>query len=410
VQQIFDKLSAWLADLPPIAVDTVGLAGLLVVGLLADFAIRQTVVRLATRAAKRTRQSWDDRIIEYRVLHRLVHIVPALVVYFGVRLLPGFGDQAVRVISNLCMAYLTLLIAMTIGALLSVGNAIYSTYPVSKDRPIKGYVQVAKIVIYAVGGIVMISILLNRSPAALLTGFGAMTAVLSLIFRDTILSLVASIQMSSLDMIRVGDWIEVPQYNADGDVIDIALHTIKVQNWDKTITSIPTHKLISESFKNWRGMKDTGGRRIKRSINVDVNTVRFLTDDEIERFKSFRLLHDYIEERQVQLAGYNARLGDTANVNLRRLTNLGTFRAYLRSYLAGHPRIRQDMTLMVRQLQPGETGMPIEIYCFTNTTAWTEYETIQADLFDHILAQCHEFGLRVFQSPSGEDLRSIANG
>jgi len=255
--------------------------------------------------------------------------------------------------------------------------------------------------------VVIVSILMSKSPVVLLTGFGAMTAILLLIFRDTILSLVASIQMSSLDMVRVGDWIEMPQYNANGDVIDVALHTIKVQNWDKTITTIPTHKLISESFKNWRGMKDTGGRRIKRSINIDVNSVRFLDESEVEKFKDFKLLRDYVADRQAQLAEYNAKLGDTANVNLRRLTNFGTFRAYLRNYLKNHPRIRKDMTLMVRQLQPSESGIPIEIYCFTETTDWSEYEGIQADIFDHILAQCGDFGLRVFQSPSGEDFRTL---
>lgn len=407
MKQLLDNLTAWLAGLPPIAVDFGGLALLLVVGIIADLAIRRTVLRLAKQAAKHTRQVWDDYLIEYKALQRLVQTVPALFVYFGARLLPGFGAQAVNVISNLSLSYIALMLTLTVGALLSAGNAIYSTYPVSRDRPIKGYVQVAKIVIYVLGGVVVISLLMDRSPVVLLTGFGAMTAILLLVFRDTILSLVASIQMSSLDMVRVGDWIEVPQYNADGDVIDIALHTIKVQNWDKTITTIPTHKLISESFKNWRGMQETGGRRIKRSINIDVNTVRFLDEQEVERFKSFKLLQDYIEERQAQLADYNAKLGDTANVNLRRLTNFGTFRAYLRNYLHNHPRIRQDMTLMVRQLQPNETGMPIEIYCFTNTTIWSEYESIQADLFDHILAQCHEFGLRIFQSPSGEDFRAL---
>jgi len=244
----------------------------------------------------------------------------------------------------------------------------------------------------------------------LLTGFGAMTAILLLIFRDTILSLVASVQMAGLDMVRVGDWIEMPKFNADGDVIDVALHTVKVQNWDKTITTIPTHALISESFRNWRGMQESGGRRIKRSVNIDVNSVRYLDEDELQKFKGFKLLQEYIARKEEELAEYNTKLGETANVNLRRLTNLGTFRAYLKNYLSNHPRIHQEMTLMVRQLQPTDSGIPMEIYCFTNTTNWAEYEGIQADIFDHILAQSREFGLNVFQSPTGQDFRQLKSG
>jgi len=223
------------------------------------------------------------------------------------------------------------------------------------------------------------------------------------------MSLVASVQLTSLNMVRVGDWIEMPQYNADGDVIDVALHTVTVQNWDKTITTIPTHRLISESYKNWRGMSESGGRRIKRSINIDLSSVRFLTDEEVQRFKKFTLLHEYVEGKRKELAEYNTELEKTgsANVNLRRLTNLGTFRAYIWNYLRNHPKIHRSMTLLVRQLQPGQTGIPIEIYCFTNITDWNAYEEVQADIFDHILAQCGEFGLRIFQEPSSSDVQAL---
>jgi miniconductance mechanosensitive channel len=244
----------------------------------------------------------------------------------------------------------------------------------------------------------------------LLSGLGAMTAVLLLVFKDTILSLVASVQLTSLDMVRVGDWIEMPQCNADGDVIDVSLHTVKIQNWDKTFTTIPTHRLIVDSFKNWRGMDESGGRRIKRELRIDINSVRFLTVEEVERFKGFALLKDYIDRKLEDLAAYNAAVGEeTENVNLRRLTNLGTFRAYILSYLKHHPKIHREMTLMVRQLQPGPTGLPLEIYAFTNITAWSTYEDIQADIFDHLLAIAGEFGLSMYQEPAGRDLSALAS-
>jgi len=243
-----------------------------------------------------------------------------------------------------------------------------------------------------------------------LSGLGAMTAVLTFVFKDTILSLVASVQLTSLDMVRVGDWIEMPQCNADGDVIDVALHTVKVQNWDKTLTTIPTHRLIVDSFKNWRGMGESGGRRIKRDLRIDINSVRFLTADEIERVKQFVLLADYIDRKLEDLTAYNAELGKVAeNVNLRRLTNIGTFRAYIFNYLKHHPKIHQDMTLIVRQLQPGPTGLPLEIYAFTNVTEWSIYEDIQADIFDHLLAIAGEFGLRMYQEPAGRDFSALVS-
>jgi miniconductance mechanosensitive channel len=255
----------------------------------------------------------------------------------------------------------------------------------------------------------IVAAVLDRSPLLLLSGFGAMTAILLLVFKDTILSLVASVQLTAQDMVRVGDWIEMPQFGADGDVVDVQLHTIKVQNWDKTITTIPTHRLISDSFKNWRGMSQSGGRRIKRPIFIDVSTIRKQTEEEVERFTRFALLKDYIKTKEQELADYNAALEVEvdAEVNQRRLTNIGTFRAYAFNYLKNHPRIRKDMTLLVRQLAPGPEGLPLEIYCFTTTTAWAEYEDIQSDIFDHLLAIVPEFGLRLFQKPAGSDLASL---
>ena len=409
MNEAFDSLTGWFFGLPQL-VHTLGAAAVLVfAGMLLHLLAKRRMVGLLSRLAGRTSQQWDDMILEHGVLDRLVQGVPALVVYFGIAHVPGLGDSLSQIVANVAMAWLALAVTLAAGALLSAGSAIYETWPVARDRPIKGFVQVAHIAVYILGAVFVISALMARSPVVLLTGFGAMTAILLLVFRDTILSLVASIQLTTLDMVRVGDWIEMPQYDADGDVVDIALHTIRVQNWDKTITTIPTHKLISESFRNWRGMQASGGRRIKRSIHIDASSVRFLTDGEVEKFTRFTLLRDYIQHKRDELAAYNAALDDpeTANVNLRRLTNLGTFRAYLWNYLQNHPQIHHGMTLLVRQLQPGEKGIPIEIYCFTSTTEWAAYEGIQADILDHVLAQCGEFGLSVFQAPSGTDVTAL---
>ena len=407
--EMLATLSGWWLGLPDLVQAAGGLAALLLLGVVLNLVIRRRVPEAFRRLAERTGQRWDDIILEHGVLARLVQAVPAVVVYVGVPYLPGLGDSLSRIAANVALAWLALAATLAVGALLSAANAIYDTRPIARDRPIKGFVQVAQIVVYMLGAVLIVSALVARSPVIFLTGFGAMTAILLLVFRDTILSLVASIQLTSLDMVRVGDWIEMPQYNADGDVVDIALHTIKVQNWDKTITTIPTHKLISESFRNWRGMQDSGGRRIKRSINIDASSVRFLTADEVEKFTRFSLLREYIERKRSELAAYNAALAGpaTANVNLRRLTNLGTFRSYLWNYLQNHPGIHHGMTLLVRQLQAGEKGIPIEIYCFTSITEWAAYEGIQADIFDHVLAQCREFGLSVFQTPSGRDVAAL---
>jgi len=283
----------------------------------------------------------------------------------------------------------------------------YSTLEVSRNRPIKGFIQILLVLIYFVAMILIIAILSDRSPWFFISGLGAMTAVILLIFRDTILSFVAGIQLISNNLLQVGDWIEMPQFNADGDVIDIALNAVKVQNWDKTITIIPTHKFLENSFKNWRGMQQSGGRRIKRAVHVDVSSIRFLTDEEITTFENFLLLKDYIKQKKIELEEYNKQFAPGLDVNARRLTNVGTFRAYLVNYLQQHPMIHQNMTLLVRQLAPAENGLPIEIYVFVNDVRWAVYEQTQADIFDHVLAISSKFGLRIHQSPSGYDFRHL---
>ncbi len=300
-------------------------------------------------------------------------------------------------------------VTLTVTAVLSAVNQIYEGRPGARNRPIKGFIQLAQLVLYIIGGILVIAVLIDRSPVILLSGLGAITAVLMVVFKDTLLSLAASIQLTTQELIRVGDWLEVPQFGADGDVIDVALYTITVQNWDKTISTIPTYQLVAGSFKNWRGMSESGGRRIKRSINIDLNSIHFLTSSEVERLAGIGLLKDYIESKQEELQSYNANIEtpDEPNVNQRHLTNIGTLRAYIRNYLRQHPMIHDNMTLIVRQLQPGSEGLPIEIYCFSNDTNWVNYEAIQADIFDHIFAIVPEFGLRLFQQPTGSDFSQL---
>ena len=393
----------------PYAPLTGGLLLLLSVAVMADLIAKGILVRLVHRFAEATSYAWDDALADEKVFGRLAQVVPAVVFFAGIHLVPNVSQATVDITKNVALGYIVLMLTVATVAMLRAGNTIYETYPVSKHRPIKGFIQVAQIVIAILGGVLVLAILIDRSPFLLLSGFGAMTAILLLVFKDTILSLVASVQLTAQDMIRVGDWIEMPQFGADGDVVDVALHTVKVQNWDKTITTIPTHQLISSSYKNWRGMSESGGRRIKRAIILDLTSIRFLTEEEIERYKRFVLLREYIVDKRNALQKYNQRLGAESNsdVNLRRLTNVGTFRAYVYNYLKHHDQLRNDMTLLVRQLQPTPQGLPIEVYVFTTTTAWADYESIQADIFDHLYSILAEFGLRPFQEPTGVDFTSL---
>jgi len=398
-----------LSEIHPLLPPVTGSLALLIAALIVHLLVRNIVVRAVQAVAKKSRVTWDDALIRHKVISRLVQVVPGLIIFSGVPFVPGLPDAVVQLTRNVATGYMALMLTMSLTALLGAANTIYSSLPVAKTRPLKGFVQLLQIVIWVVGTVLIIAAVLDRSPVLLLGGFGAMTAILLLVFKDTILSLVASVQLTAQDMVRVGDWVEMPQFGADGDVVDVQLHTVKVQNWDKTITTIPTHRLISDSFRNWRGMSEAGARRIKRAISLDISSIRFQRPDEIEYFKRFVLLKEYITAKEQELNEYNASLGaefDEA-VNQRRLTNVGTFRAYAFNYLKNHPRIHKGMTLMVRQLAPGAEGLPLEIYCFTNTTVWTEYEDIQADIFDHLLAVVSEFGLRLYQKPAGSDLAGL---
>jgi len=378
---------------------------IIIIAYLCNYIAKKFLLAGVSRFVKKTRTNWDDALLQHKVFTRLSHIAPALIFYFSAHLLPPIQD----IIQRLSMVYMILIGLSVINATLNAVDDIYRSFSVSRQRPIKGYLQIAKIIITVFIVIVAISTLMNRSPWLMLSGLGAMTAILLLIFKDSILGFVASVQLSSNDMVRIGDWIEMPKYGADGDVIDVSLHTVKVQNWDKTITSIPSYTLISDSFKNWRGMSESGGRRIKRSINIDMGSVKFCTDEMLNRFGKFQLISEYIQNKKGEIAEYNKQNDvDTSElINGRNLTNLGTFRAYLSAYLHNHPNVHKEMTFLIRHLPPGPNGLPIEIYVFSNDQVWANYEAIQADIFDHILAVLPMFDLSVFQYPTGGDLHGM---
>lgn len=409
-----NQLMQLFAEQPDWAQAIIGLTALALAAVAVNYLLKKVILRAAAPYLDKQTQTAD------KAAAWLATVIPLLIVSRGIVLVPHLDEALYTVISNAAQALIVFTIAMAIVKALTYANEVYERMPRAKNRPIKGFVQVVKILVLCGAAIIIISILIQQSPLLLLSGLGAITAVLLLVFKDTILSLVASVQLTTNDMLRVGDWIEMPGMNADGDVIDISLHTVKVQNFDKTITTIPTHRLVSDSYRNWRGMAEAGGRRVKRSLALDQNTIRFLSADEIGKLDRFKLLKPYLAAKTAELEEWNARAiegesggsseGGSAqdSVNARRLTNIGTLRAYIIAYLRAHPRLQGDgFTMMVRQLPPSPQGLPIEVYCFTDTVNWAEYEGIQADLFDHLLALVPEFGLRIFQEPTGLDFGAI---
>ncbi len=368
------------------------------------FVVKRGLVKAVRDFSKRTQNKLDDLFSQHKVFDLLAFLGSILVLSLGAGLVP----QVASILGKLVSVLWALFVALLVDRLLSVGLSVYEQYPVSRRWPLKGYVQVVKLIVYCAAVVVAVCALLEKSPWGFLSGLGALSAVLMLVFRTTLLSFVASFQVISQGLIRVGDWIEMPKYEADGEVVDITLTNLLIQNWDKTLVTVPTYKLLEDSFKNWRGMEEAGGRRIKRAVMVDQATVKFCDGGMIERFKKIHLIRDYVERKVKEIEEHNRRLGIDAQasvVNGRRMTNLGTFRVYMEEYLRQHPQIRKDMTLMVRQLKPTPEGLPLEVYAFVADTRWVYYERIQADIFDHILAAAPEFDLRVFQIPSGGDLR-----
>lgn len=386
-----------------------GTTTIILLAYLSDVISKRIIIKTITRVIRRTKSNWDDILLEKKVLTRLAHLAPAIILFFFARFVLSDYQNIAVFIQGAIRIYIILLILLVIDSLINALHGIYQTLEVSKNRSIKGYIQVAKILVYFIAALLVISILFNREVTRLLTGLGAVAAVLLLVFKDTILGFVASIQLSANNMLKIGDWITMPRYSADGTVMEITLNTVKVQNWDKTISTIPTYALVSDSFSNWRGMEESGGRRIKRSINIDMKSVKFCTKEMLDRFNKIQYLREYTEKRKLEIEAYNKEnnIDKSIVVNGRNMTNIGTFRKYLEKYLYHHPKIHNDMTFLIRQLQPTDKGIPIEIYVFSNDQRWANYESIQADIFDHILAVIPEFDLRVFQSPSGDDFQRV---
>ena len=382
---------------------------IIVLGVVGNWVAKRFIVAGLRRIIARTKTKIDDAFVERKIFEKLSHVVPGLVIYgLAPFALEGY-DGLTLLVKNAALVYLLAVGVLVVDSFLNAVLDVYQTFEVSKEIPIQGFLQLLKLVIYFLAVILFISLVLNKTPVYLISGLGAMTAVLMLIFKDAILGLVAGIQLTANKMVARGDWIEMPKYGADGDVVQITLTTVKVQNWDKTITSVPTYALIIGSFKNWRGMSESGGRRIKRAVYIDINTIRLCSEQMLTRFAKIQYISEYIAQKQQEVSNFNQtqEVDDSVLVNGRRLTNVGTFRAYIISYLKNHPMINQEMTFLVRQLAPTEHGLPIEIYVFCKDKVWANYEAIQADIFDHILAVAREFDLQVFQTPSGSDFQKL---
>lgn len=372
---------------------------------LIDLIAKRIILATIERIVKHTKNTWDDVLVEKRVFKNVAHLVPAVALeLLGGALFEGHTVW-ISITQKVAEVYVTFAVMFTFVAFLKALQFYLESRPFLKGKPLDSYMQLIRIIIYCIGGIYLVSVFAERSPIGILSALGAASVVLMLVFKDTILGFVGSIQIAANDMVKVGDWVEFPKYGADGDVIEIKLQTIKIQNWDKTITTIPTYSFVSDAFKNWRGMAESGGRRIKRAINIDMNSVGFCSDIELAKYKEIDLLKSYFQEKENELEQNNHNKNFVHSANVRKLTNLGTFRAYLQAYLNANEQITKEMTFLVRQLAPTDKGIPIEIYVFSSEQRWAFYEGIQADIFDHIIAVLPEFDLEVYQSPSGKDFR-----
>jgi len=382
---------------------------LIIISFITYFIAKKSLLLIIHKATKKSKNKWDDVLAERKFFSKLSYLVPSYIIYVFTPLVLESYPKTVSIVQTVITIYMLIVVTLAINALLNALTDIYQDFTISKRKPIKGYVQVAMIIIYVICGIIIIATLFGKNPLGLLGGLGAFSAILLLVFKDPILGFVGGIQLSANKMVQPGDWISMPEYNADGTVIDIALTTVKVENWDKTISTIPTYSLISESFKNWRGMEESGGRRIKRSINIDMKSIKFCTPDMLEKFEKILDVKEYVKNKEIELEAYNTKMNidNSVLVNGRRQTNIGIFRAYLRSYLHNHPKVHDNMTFLIRQLQPTEKGLPIEIYVFSKMQEWAKYEDLQSDIFDHVLAVIPEFELKVFQNPTGEDFQKL---
>ena len=386
----------------------VTIVALFVIAMIVHWITKILTVKIIHRLVEKSKTDWDDYLLKRKVFQSMSHLTSALVFYYS----SNFSEipEVTRILTIFTNIYFVVIFIKVVSGVLKASNDIYLTTPYASTRSIKGYIQLVMILVYFIAGIFIIGIIFDKSPLYLLGGLSAIAAVLLLVFKDTILGLVASIQLSANKMLKPGDWIEMPKHNANGTVIDISLNTVKVQNFDKTISTIPTYSLVADSFLNWSGMEESEGRRIKRSINIDMKSVQFCDEEMLEQFKKLHLIKSYISDRQKEITDHNKKLGieDESYPNGRRQTNLGIFRKYLEEYLKNNPHTNNNMTLLVRHLQPTETGLPVEIYMFSKNKDWVDYEGIQADIFDHILAIIPEFKLRVFQAPSGSDINDLS--
>ncbi|MFH2045528.1 MAG: mechanosensitive ion channel domain-containing protein [Pseudomonadota bacterium] len=381
----------------------------IIFSIIANIIAKRIIINVVDRIIARTKSNWDDIFHKRKVFEKLSHFAPAAIFYFILPLAFEGSERVIAICINAVYVYMIVISIMVLDSFLNSVLDIYSSREASKEVPIKSFIQSLKIVVYFIAVILIISIIFSKTPIYFISGMGAFMAVLLLVFKDVILGFVAGIQISANKMLAHGDWIEMPKYGADGAVLEVALTTVKVQNWDKTVTTIPTYALISESFKNWRGMQQSGGRRIKREVCIDINTIKFCTVEMVDRFSQIRYIAEYMEHKKKELAEYNKlhNLEDSGTANKRQLTNIGTFRAYVVAYLKNHPMVNQEMTFIIRQMTPTKCGVPIEIYVFCKDKAWANYEAIQSDIFDHILAIVPEFDLRVYQSPAGIDFREL---
>lgn len=382
---------------------------ILAIAYLADWVCRRGIIRAVRKITQRTKATWDDILFNDKVMNNFSHLIPPVIIYVLIPIAFPHDPETLAFIHKLCMVYIIAVAIRFASVLLGVMFELINRRKEFRDRPMKGVYQIIQVGLFFIGIILIISVLIDKSPANLLAGLGASAAILMLVFKDTIIGLVSGIQLSANDMLRPGDWITMPKYNADGTVIEVTLNTVKVRNFDNTITTIPPYALVSDAFVNWRGMRDSGGRRVKRSVNIDMTSVRFCTAEMLARYKDIVLLKDYIEAKEEEISRYNAEhsVAGTVPANGRRQTNLGVFRAYLERYLKSLPVVNKTLTCMVRQLQPTEKGIPLEVYFFSSEKDWVLYEGIQADVFDHILAVIPEFDLRVFQNPSGADMAAL---
>lgn len=386
---------------------------LLIIGvaLLANVICRRIILRAVAKLVKQTKATWDDIVFDHKVMVNISRMVAPILIYMAIPIaFPEHADsELLDFLRRLCLIYILAVFLRFISVFLAAVYHVYSEKEQYRDKPLKGLLQTAQVTLFFIGAIIIISILIKQSPMVLLTGLGASAAILMLVFKDSIMGFVSGIQLSANNMLKVGDWIAMPKYGADGTVIEVTLNTVKIRNWDNTITTIPPYLLVSDSFQNWQGMRESGGRRVKRSINIDMTSVRFCTPEMLAKYRKIQLLKEYVETTEKVVADYNKKnhIDNSVLVNGRRQTNLGVFRAYLNNYLKSLPTINQELTCMVRQLQPTETGIPLELYFFSATKDWVPYEGVQADVFDHVLAIIPEFDLCVFQNPSGEDIRRI---